>query len=134
MQQTAPMPIDSNDRLIGREAELAVLRDAVEHALVGRDSWLMLAGEPGIGKTRLAEAAAVLAEQCGMRALWGRCPEEAGAPPFLPWTRALEAALRAQGAGARRPSRPRRGGGDRDRAQPGPVPRPAVAATGRYRR
>ena len=95
MQQTAPMPINSNDRLIGREAELAVLRDAVEHALVGRDSWLMLAGEPGIGKTRLAEAAAVLAEQRGMRALWGRCPEEAGAPPFLPWTRALEAALRA---------------------------------------
>ena len=95
MELTEPMPIQPDDLLVGREPELALLRQALERAQDGHESWLMLAGEPGIGKTRLAEAAAALAEQHGMRALWGRCPEEAGAPPFLPWTRALEAALRA---------------------------------------
>ena len=95
MELSAPMLPQSNDILIGREAELALLEQAVERGLGGHESWLMLAGEPGIGKTRLAEEAATLADQHGMRALWGRCPEEAGAPPFLPWTRALEAALRA---------------------------------------
>lgn len=53
----------------------------------------MLTGEPGIGKTRLAEEAAAMAEAQGLRAIWGRCLEEAGAPPYLPWSRALEAAL-----------------------------------------
>ncbi len=79
--------------LIGREPELALINEAVEQAIAGRGSWLMMAGEPGIGKSRLAEEAAALAERRGMRALWGRCLEEAGAPPFLPWTRALEAGL-----------------------------------------
>ncbi len=95
MESIAPIPALSNDLLIGRKTELALLRQAIERSREGRESWLMLAGEPGIGKTRLAEEAAALAEQGGMRALWGRCPEEAGAPPFLPWTRALEAALSA---------------------------------------
>ncbi|MEO6319282.1 MAG: ATP-binding protein, partial [Polaromonas sp.] len=79
--------------LIGREPELALVKESVEQAFAGRGSWLMLTGEPGIGKSRLAEEAAALAERRGMRALWGRCLEEAGAPPFLPWTRALEAGL-----------------------------------------
>ncbi|MGH8759296.1 MAG: ATP-binding protein, partial [Burkholderiales bacterium] len=41
--------------LIGREPELALINEAVEQAIAGRGSWLMMAGEPGIGKSRLAE-------------------------------------------------------------------------------
>lgn len=89
----ASTPAPANDRLIGREPELARVKASVEQAFAGQGSWLMLTGEPGIGKSRLAEEAAALAERRGMRALWGRCLEEAGAPPFLPWTRALEAGL-----------------------------------------
>jgi len=89
------MPSQPGELLIGREAELAVLQQAIERALSGHESWLMVGGEPGIGKTHFARQAAALAEKHGVRALWGRCSEDAGAPPFLPWTRALEAALNA---------------------------------------
>ncbi len=40
---------------IGRKPELAVLTAALDDALAGRGQMVMLAGEPGIGKTRLAQ-------------------------------------------------------------------------------
>ena len=55
----------------------------------------MLAGEPGIGKTRTAQEPAHHAEQKGATVLWGRCPEEAGAPPYWPWVQIIRGALRA---------------------------------------
>ncbi len=45
----------------------------------------MLAGEPGIGKTRTAQELASHAETLGAQVLWGRCYEEDGAPPYWPW-------------------------------------------------
>src|SRR5262249_29430771 len=48
-------------RFIGRAEEMAVLRGAMDAALGGRASLVMVAGEPGIGKTRLAEEAEVYA-------------------------------------------------------------------------
>jgi len=51
-----------------------------------------MAGEPGIGKTSLAEHLAIRAVERGVRVLWGRCWEGGGAPPYWPWmqiTRAL---------------------------------------------
>jgi hypothetical protein len=42
----------------------------------------MVAGEPGIGKTRIAQELARHAEEHGALVLWGRCHEEAGAPPY----------------------------------------------------
>ncbi|MCI0904140.1 MAG: AAA family ATPase, partial [Chloroflexi bacterium] len=40
---------------IGRQQELAVLTAALDEALAGRGQLVMLAGEPGIGKTRTAQ-------------------------------------------------------------------------------
>ena len=54
-------------------------------AQAGAGGIAALAGEPGIGKTRTAEIVAERAERRGMRALWGRCNEEPGAPPYWPW-------------------------------------------------
>jgi DNA-binding CsgD family transcriptional regulator len=69
----------------------------------------MIAGEPGIGKTRTAQEFSEYATQQGASVLWGRCHEEAGAPPYWPWvqiirsllqSRAPEAPLGDLGAGA----------------------------------
>ncbi|HSV70948.1 MAG TPA: AAA family ATPase [Methylibium sp.] len=74
---------------IGRDRELAVADRALAAARAGRGGALLLAGPPGIGKTRMAQQIAEHAEAAGMLPLWGRCPEEPGAPPYWPWTQLL---------------------------------------------
>ena len=49
----------------------------------------MLAGEPGIGKTRTTQELASYAETRGAQVLWGWCYEEEGAPPYWPWVQPL---------------------------------------------
>jgi predicted ATPase len=53
----------------------------------------MLAGEPGIGKTRTAQELAAYAESRETQVLWGWCYEEAGAPPYWPWIQLLRSYL-----------------------------------------
>ena len=53
----------------------------------------MLVGEAGIGKTRLAEELAAVAEQEGFIVRWGHSHEADGAPPFWPWIQALREQL-----------------------------------------
>ncbi len=59
---------------------------------------LLISGEPGIGKTRLAEEAEVLARGDGMHTLWGRCHEIEGQPPFWAWMQILRAQAQTVGA------------------------------------
>ena len=70
---------------VGRQREMAELTAALEDALSGQGRLIMLAGEPGIGKTRTAQELGALAEQRGAQVLWGRCYEEEGVPPYWPW-------------------------------------------------
>jgi predicted ATPase len=51
----------------------------------GRGRMALVAGEPGIGKTRLAGEAARRAAAAGMQVAWGRCHEGDGAPALWPW-------------------------------------------------
>ncbi len=67
---------------VGRQQEMADLKAALEDTMAGRGRLLMLAGEPGIGKTRTAQELASHAETLGTQVLWGRCYEEQGAPPY----------------------------------------------------
>ncbi|MEX2557224.1 MAG: AAA family ATPase [Actinomycetota bacterium] len=76
-------------RFVGRERELASLRDAVEGSMGGRGSMLMIVGEPGIGKTRLAEEAGVYARLRGAQVLIGRCYESEASLPFIPFVQAI---------------------------------------------
>jgi hypothetical protein len=87
---------------VGREAELATLLSALERARAGRGSLYLIGGEPGIGKSRLADEFAVRARQDGARVLWGRCWEGAGAPPYWPWMQALRGFLRETDAAVTR--------------------------------
>ena len=77
--------------MVGRARELDIFRAAFNRLLDGRRQVVLISGEPGIGKTRCAEAIADLAEDQGALVLWGRCREEAGAPPYWPWVQILRA-------------------------------------------
>jgi predicted ATPase len=78
---------------VGRARETAILCDAVRETAAGCGRLVMLAGEPGIGKTRLAEETARYAAANGARVLWGRCWEGAGAPAFWPWIQLIRGSL-----------------------------------------
>jgi predicted ATPase len=78
---------------VGREAELAALTADLDAAVGGRGGVVVLAGEPGIGKTRLAEELAAAATSRGALVLWGRCWEGEGAPAFWPWVQVVRAYL-----------------------------------------
>jgi DNA-binding SARP family transcriptional activator len=80
---------------VGREAELAELRTGLENALGGRGRLIMLVGEPGIGKSRLADELIHHARGRGAQVLTGRCWEAGGAPAYWPWTQSLRAYVRA---------------------------------------
>jgi DNA-binding CsgD family transcriptional regulator len=77
--------------IVGRGRELEAFRAAFSRALLGRRQLVLVSGEPGIGKTRCAEALAELAEDQGALVLWGRCREEGGGPPYWPWIQILRA-------------------------------------------
>jgi class 3 adenylate cyclase len=74
---------------IGREAEMTQLRAAVDDALGGHGSLMMLIGEPGIGKTRLSEEIGVYARLRGFQVLLGNCHETEAGLPYLPFIEAM---------------------------------------------
>jgi len=90
----AAPPMVERTPFVGRDAERAELRRFLEQAAGGHGSLAMIGGEPGVGKTRLAEELMAEARQRGMTALIGHCYEMEGAPPYMPIVEALEAAAR----------------------------------------
>lgn len=75
--------------LVGREPELAVLDESLEAALSGHPRLVICLGEPGIGKTRLAEELLARAAGRGVPAVWGVGADGVGAPPYWPWRQIL---------------------------------------------
>jgi DNA-binding SARP family transcriptional activator len=87
---------DATDGLIGRGRELQDVRSVIADVLAGVPRWVTLAGEAGIGKTRLAEAVAELARGAGLDVAWGRCHEDDDPPPYWPWTQLLRSITGAE--------------------------------------
>jgi predicted ATPase len=77
----------SANNFVGRRLEMAKLNDCLDDAMAGRGRLVMLAGEPGIGKTRIAQELIALAEKRGAQVLWGWCYQREGAPPYWPLAR-----------------------------------------------
>ena len=80
--------------MVGRDAERDELLHALSDAASGRGGVVMIGGEPGIGKTRLADEIKVEAEKRDFRALIGHCVEQGGAP-YMPIVEILETAIKA---------------------------------------
>ena len=91
---------DGGFRLIGREAERAQLLQIMQEARSGCGSLILLQGDAGVGKTRLAEEALVMARRLGCQTLVGRCHEQQGTPALIAYTEVLEEASRLMPASA----------------------------------
>jgi len=81
---------------VGRREEMDGLKEALEGALSGRGALAMLAGEPGIGKTRLAEEFGVYAGLRGAQLLTGRCYEVGASLPYRPFYEAFRQYARSR--------------------------------------
>jgi tetratricopeptide (TPR) repeat protein len=75
---------------VGRERERADLRRAVEDARVGHGSFVLVAGEAGVGKTRLLQEVDAEADARGLRVLVGHGVRDEGQAPYLPFTEMIE--------------------------------------------
>ena len=74
---------------VGRRTERAELVAALDRALGGQGQLVLIGGEAGIGKTRIAEELCAEARSREALVAWGRCREGAGAPAYWPWRQAL---------------------------------------------
>lgn len=85
-----PSPLVSNETapFVGRADVLAALTDRWQRARDGRGGVVLVAGEPGIGKTRLCAALAAVVHAQGGHVLYGRCDEDLGVP-YQPVVEAL---------------------------------------------
>jgi len=88
------------ETFLGRQEFLKIASDVWERALSGERQSILLAGSPGIGKTRLAAEIADSLEKRSATTHWGRAWESGGAPALWPWIQILRGCL-ALGAASR---------------------------------
>jgi DNA-binding winged helix-turn-helix (wHTH) protein/tetratricopeptide (TPR) repeat protein len=92
-EERAPERRSEPSALVGRGDALARLGNVLDDVAVGRRSTVLLTGEAGIGKTRLARELAELAEARGFRTVLARCWDAEASPAFWPWIGVLRALL-----------------------------------------
>ena len=93
MLDISPFSFAERTAFVGRESERSTIRAAIDRALTGHGSVVMLAGGPGVGKTRLAMEMAEYASRVGFRYLVGHCYERDEPFPFLPFAEIIEGSL-----------------------------------------
>jgi DNA-binding CsgD family transcriptional regulator len=87
---TGVAPISTGSPLVGRTRELARLEQLLEQALTGPAAGVLVAGDAGVGKTRLTAELVARARERGFVAVVGHCVDlGAGGLPYLPFAEAL---------------------------------------------
>jgi tetratricopeptide (TPR) repeat protein len=84
--------------LVGRQRELAQLEQLWDQAQNGHGQLALVAGEPGIGKTRLIQALITYTQRQGATTLCGGCYEYEATTPYLPFVEGLRAYVHTHGA------------------------------------
>jgi class 3 adenylate cyclase/tetratricopeptide (TPR) repeat protein len=84
-------------KLVGRTVELTRLKQHWDQAQQARGHLVLLSGEPGVGKTRLAQELIAHARQSGATLLRGGCYEYETTTPYLPLVEALREWVHGQG-------------------------------------
>ena len=82
---------NSEDFFVGRDTEMAILRDAAEQLINGSGGLIEVVGEPGIGKTRLVDEA--VAQVSDVSVLRCDCERTGAAAPYTPVRRLLHHVL-----------------------------------------
>jgi transcriptional regulator with XRE-family HTH domain/tetratricopeptide (TPR) repeat protein len=98
IEVSAPdQPAVNETPMVGRDAELQRILSILEGAVTARRGRLvLLRGEPGVGKTRMAREVLARAGSLRIRGFIGRCFEQHTAVPFFPFTEALMLPLAGQ--------------------------------------
>ena len=101
------VPLWDDGPLVGRAEELDRLLAAVDRVRTGRFAAVLLAGDAGVGKTRLLDELATRAAARGVRVLTGHCVDlgEVGLR-YLPFVDLLRPVAARSGAGPGRDGRP----------------------------
>jgi DNA-binding SARP family transcriptional activator/uncharacterized protein (DUF924 family) len=126
LQRQPPAPV------VGREPVLEIILEKLTQAFTGQGAMVLIGGEAGVGKTRLAAEVARQAHQRGAVVLWGASHEEEGLIPYGPFVEALEGYItsrpaREQAALAEAYPELRRLPLSLSRSKPGLIPEEAIA-------
>ncbi|GAB4579520.1 MAG: hypothetical protein Fur0022_22580 [Anaerolineales bacterium] len=95
----APIHIELEKRapLVGRQKELEAIHQLMQSGWKGKGEVILLAGDTGVGKTRLAYEALRAGASAGMATLLGACYEQEGQLPYQPFIEAFNRYLAEQG-------------------------------------
>jgi tetratricopeptide (TPR) repeat protein len=91
--EVSPFSLAERTPFVNRENERRTIRTAIDRALSGQGSLIMIGGGPGVGKTRLAMEMADYAWRVGFRCAVGHCYERDEPFPFLPFAELIETNL-----------------------------------------
>src|SRR2546426_11353967 len=94
------MRIEQKTPFVGRRVELEKLGRKMTEAARNNGSVVLIGGEPGVGKSRLAHEDGAQAERLGLRCLLGRCYETDVQVPFAPLVDLAARAARSEQAGS----------------------------------
>lgn len=82
----ADLPVSDEGHFVGRRHEIERIEAVFDSLEDRRGNLIMVDGDAGIGKTRLAQQVALEAGSRGIEVLWGRSREDGGGPAYGPWT------------------------------------------------
>ena len=99
LTRTIKMPRPALPTFVGREKELAELHRKLNVAVAGECQFVVVAGEPGIGKTRLLDEIENLAKVRKIRVLHGRFVEQDRSYPYQGFCEAIQEYFRFRDTG-----------------------------------